>query len=35
MNARESRGFGRVTPHDLALCSMPIAAVLASILSLL
>ena len=35
MNARESRIFDAVTPRDLAFCSMPIVAVLASILSLL
>ncbi len=35
MNANESRIFGAVTPHDLAFCSMPIVAVLVSILSLL
>jgi len=35
MTNRETRLFGAVTPHDLACCSMPIAAVLVSILSLL
>ncbi len=35
MNARESRIFEAVTPRDLVFCSMPIAAVLVSILSLL
>lgn len=35
MNLREPRIFAAVTPRDLAFCSMPIAAALASILSLL
>lgn len=34
-NARESKVFDAITPRDLVFCSMPVAAVLVSILSLL